>query len=261
MASITIKDMSVSYNRGKSFVLDKLNLDIKDGEFCVFLGPSGCGKSTAMHCIAGLLHPVSGEIRFGNEVMTLASGKGKDRAFVPPQERNIAMVFQEYALYPNMTVRENMSFALKTKKAPKDEIEKRVAYMAKLLSIEQLLDRRPAELSGGQRQREVLLLRHLQTECACVQRQLAARLFHIAGEDVDLRRAEEARHEFVGRMIVQITGRSLLHDMSVLHQHDVIRHGHSLGLVMGYVDKCCTDSLVDLGKLGSHGRTELCVKV
>lgn len=156
MASITIKDMSVSYNRGKSFVLDKLNLDIKDGEFCVFLGPSGCGKSTAMHCIAGLLHPVSGEIRFGNEVMTLASGKGKDRAFVPPQERNIAMVFQEYALYPNMTVRENMSFALKTKKAPKDEIEKRVAYMAKLLSIEQLLDRRPAELSGGQRQRVAL---------------------------------------------------------------------------------------------------------
>ena len=116
MASISIQDMSVSYNRGKSFVLDKLNLGVKDGEFCVFLGPSGCGKSTAMHCIAGLLHPVSGEIRFGNEVMTLASGKGKDRVFVPPQERNIAMVFQEYALYPNMTVRENMSFALKTKK-------------------------------------------------------------------------------------------------------------------------------------------------
>ena len=129
MASITIKDMSVSYNKGKSYVLDKLNLDIKDGEFCVFLGPSGCGKSTAMHCIAGLLHPVSGEIRFGNEVMTSASGKGKDKTFVPPQERNIAMVFQEYALYPNMTVRENMSFALKTKKAPKDEIEKRVGYM------------------------------------------------------------------------------------------------------------------------------------
>ncbi len=156
MASITIKDMSVSYNKGKSYVLDKLNLDIKDGEFCVFLGPSGCGKSTAMHCIAGLLHPMNGEIRFGDEVMTSASGKGKDKTFVPPQERNIAMVFQEYALYPNMTVRENMSFALKTKKAPKEEIEKRVDYMAKMLSIEQLLDRRPAELSGGQRQRVAL---------------------------------------------------------------------------------------------------------
>ena len=156
MASITIKDMSVSYNKGKSFVLDNLSLDIKDGEFCVFLGPSGCGKSTAMHCIAGLLHPVSGEIRFGDEVMTSANGKGKDKTFVPPQERNIAMVFQEYALYPNMTVRENMSFALKTKKVAKEEIDKRVDYMAKMLSIEQLMDRRPAELSGGQRQRVAL---------------------------------------------------------------------------------------------------------
>lgn len=156
MASISIKDLSVTYNKGKSYVLDKLNLEIKDGEFCVFLGPSGCGKSTAMHCIAGLLHPVSGEIRFGDEVMTSADGKGKNKTLVPPQERNIAMVFQEYALYPNMTVRENMSFALKTKKAPKDEIEKRVNYMAKMLSIEQLLDRRPAELSGGQRQRVAL---------------------------------------------------------------------------------------------------------
>ena len=119
MASIHIKDMSVSYNRGKSYVLDKLNLDVKDGEFCVFLGPSGCGKSTAMHCIAVLLHPAQGEIRFGDEVMTRAREHGKDKTFVPPQERNIAMVFQEYALYPNMTVRENMSFALKTKKAPK----------------------------------------------------------------------------------------------------------------------------------------------
>lgn len=156
MASIIIKDMSVSYNKGKSYVLDKLNLDIKDGEFCVFLGPSGCGKSTAMHCIAGLLHPVSGEIRFGDEVMTSKEAKGKAKTFVPPQERNIAMVFQEYALYPNMTVRENMSFALKTKKAPKNEIEKRVNYMASMLSIEPLLERRPAELSGGQRQRVAL---------------------------------------------------------------------------------------------------------
>lgn len=156
MAAITIRDMCVSYNKGKSYVLDNLNLDIRDGEFCVFLGPSGCGKSTAMHCIAGLLHPVSGEIRFGEEVMTAAKGKGKDKTFVPPQERNIAMVFQEYALYPNMTVRENMSFALKTKKVAKEEIEKRVNYMAQMLSIEQLMDRRPAELSGGQRQRVAL---------------------------------------------------------------------------------------------------------
>ncbi len=156
MASITIKDLTISYNKGKSFVLDKLSLDIKDGEFCVFLGPSGCGKSTAMYSIAGLLHPYGGEIYFGDELMTAIDEKGKDKVFVPPQERNIAMVFQEYALYPNMTVRENMSFALKTKKAPKEEIDKRVDYMAKMLSIEQLLERRPAELSGGQRQRVAL---------------------------------------------------------------------------------------------------------
>ena len=156
MASISIKDLSVTYNRGKSYVLDKLNLEVKDGEFCVFLGPSGCGKSTAMHCIAGLLEPASGEIYFGDKVMTASDGKRKNRTMIPPQERNIAMVFQEYALYPNMTVRENMSFALKTKKAPKEEIDKRVNYMAQMLSIEQLLDRRPAELSGGQRQRVAL---------------------------------------------------------------------------------------------------------
>ena len=156
MASITIKDLNVSYNKGKTLILDNFNLEIKDGEFCVFLGPSGCGKSTAMHCIAGLLEPLSGEVRFGDEVMTLADGGKKSKRFVPPQERNIAMVFQEYALYPNMTVRENMSFALKTKKAPKEEIDKRVDYMAKMLSIENLLDRRPAQLSGGQRQRVAL---------------------------------------------------------------------------------------------------------
>ncbi len=154
MAAITIKDMSVSYNKGKTKVLDRLNLTIKDGEFCVFLGPSGCGKSTAMYCIAGLLEPVEGTVHFGDELMT--SVEGKKKMLVPPQERNIAMVFQEYALYPNMSVRKNMSFALETKKAPKEEIDKRVDYMAKMLSIENLLDRRPAELSGGQRQRVAL---------------------------------------------------------------------------------------------------------
>ena len=152
MASITIKDMSVTYTKGKSYVLDSMNLKVKDGEFCVFLGPSGCGKSTAMHCIAGLLQPAKGQILFDETVMT--SGNRKD--FVPPQERNIAMVFQEYALYPNMSVRKNMSFALETKKAPKEEIARRVDYMAKMLSIDPLLDRRPAELSGGQRQRVAL---------------------------------------------------------------------------------------------------------
>lgn len=152
MAAIEIKDLSLSYNKGKSYVLENLSLKVKDGEFCVFLGPSGCGKSTAMQCIAGLLHPDKGEVYIGGQLVT---GTGKNQ-FVPPQERNIAMVFQEYALYPNMTVRKNMSFALETKKAPKQEIANRVDKMAKMLSIEHLLDRKPAELSGGQRQRVAL---------------------------------------------------------------------------------------------------------
>ena len=152
MASITIKDMSVSYNKGKSYVLDNLSLTVQDGEFCVFLGPSGCGKTTAMHCIAGLLKPQSGEISFGDKLVT-APQLG---VFEQPQERNIAMVFQEYALYPNMTVRKNMAFALETKKTPKEEINRRVTEMAEMLSITPLLDRRPAQLSGGQRQRVAL---------------------------------------------------------------------------------------------------------
>ena len=125
MASITMKDICVSYNKGKTFALKNLSLQVKDGEFCVFLGPSGCGKSTAMHCIAGLLKPESGEVYINKEMVT---GPG---AFVPPQERNIAMVFQEYALYPNMTVRKNMSFALETRKAPKEEIARKVMHRLK----------------------------------------------------------------------------------------------------------------------------------
>ena len=100
MASIHIKDMSVSYNRGKSYVLDKLNLDVKDGEFCVFLGPSGCGKSTAMHCIAWLLHPAHGEIRFGDEVMTRAGEHGKDKTFVPPRSAISPWYFRNMPCIP-----------------------------------------------------------------------------------------------------------------------------------------------------------------
>ena len=166
MAAITIKNMDVTYNKGKSYVIKDMNLEIKDGEFCVFLGPSGCGKSTAMYCIAGLLHPVHGEICFGNEAMNQLDERGKEKKFVPPQERNIAMVFQEYALYPNMTVRKNMSFALETKKAPKEEIEKRVNSMSAMLGLDELLDRKPAQLSGGQRQRVALRyeLKKIQTQ-------------------------------------------------------------------------------------------------
>ena len=152
MASITMKNVSVTYDKGKTRALKDLSLEVKDGEFCVFLGPSGCGKSTAMHSIAGLLKPDNGEIYINDELVTAMEKK----VFVQPQQRNIAMVFQEYALYPNMTVRKNMSFALATKKEKKEVIEEKVEKMAKMLSIDHLLDRKPAELSGGQRQRVAL---------------------------------------------------------------------------------------------------------
>lgn len=152
MPSVSVRNLTVAYNKGKTLALDKLNLDIKDGEFCVFLGPSGCGKTTALLCIAGLLMPTSGSIKIGDEVVLSEDRK----TFVRPQERNIAMVFQEYALYPSMTVRGNMSFALENKKYPKHVVEEKVNTVAGMLGIEQLLDRKPAQLSGGQRQRVAL---------------------------------------------------------------------------------------------------------
>src|SRR5918994_5023516 len=120
-----------------------MDLEIKDGEFVILVGPSGCGKSTARRMIAGLEDISEGEMRIGDEVVN-------DRA---PKDRDIAMVFQNYALYPHMTVRDNMGFALKLAKVDKSEIDTKVTDAAKILDLEQHLDRKPANLSGGQRQR------------------------------------------------------------------------------------------------------------
>lgn len=152
MPPVIVKNMSVVYDKGRTIALDKLNLEIKDGEFCVFLGPSGCGKTTALMCIAGLIVPTSGSVNIGEELVTSIEAN----TFVRPQDRNIAMVFQEYALYPNMTVRGNMSFALENRKQSKQDIDEKITEIASMLGIEQLLDRKPAELSGGQRQRVAL---------------------------------------------------------------------------------------------------------
>jgi multiple sugar transport system ATP-binding protein len=127
-------------------VLKGINLEIKDKEFMVLVGPSGCGKSTCLNIIAGLEYVTDGKVIFDDVDVT----------YVPPKERRIAMVFQSYALYPHMNVRENMGFALKLSKMNKREIKKRVEEAAKLLGISQLLDRKPGELSGGQRQRVAL---------------------------------------------------------------------------------------------------------
>ena len=139
--SVEIKNLDLNFGAVK--VLKNLNLGIAEGEFLVLLGSSGCGKSTLLNCIAGLLEVSDGQIFI----------KGKNVTWEEPSDRGIGMVFQSYALYPQMTVRGNLSFGLKNAKVPKAEIEKRVARAADVLQIEALLDRKPGALSGGQRQR------------------------------------------------------------------------------------------------------------
>ena len=142
MANLIIKDLSKSYNKEVK-VLDKISLEVKDREFCVLLGPSGCGKSTMLRLIAGLDSQDNGSILIGD----------KEVSHLTPKERNIAMVFQSYALYPHMNVFENMSFSLKMRKTTEAEIERKVLDAARMLDIADLLERKPRELSGGQRQR------------------------------------------------------------------------------------------------------------
>jgi len=142
MAEIQLEHITKRYDDGFEAVKD-LNLEIADGEFMILVGPSGCGKSTALRMIAGLEDITGGELKIGGQVVN-------DRT---PKDRDIAMVFQNYALYPHMTVRENMGFALKLAGAPKAEIDKKVSEAAHILDLEPHLDRKPANLSGGQRQR------------------------------------------------------------------------------------------------------------
>src|SRR6201999_4452098 len=142
MAGVVLKDVVKVYDGGVK-VVDRFNLDIADREFVVLVGPSGCGKSTTLRMIAGLEEVSAGEISVDGEVVN----------DVPPKDRDMAMVFQNYALYPHMTVFENMSFGLRLRRYPKDEIARRVKEAARILDISELLERKPRQLSGGQRQR------------------------------------------------------------------------------------------------------------
>ena len=141
MSALSIRNVKKRF--GPVAVLKGINIDVEDGEFLILVGPSGCGKSTLLNMIAGLDTISSGEIAIGGRVVNDLS----------PKDRDIAMVFQSYALYPNMTVRNNISFGLKIRKIPKEKQEETVSRVAKLLQIEALLDRMPSQLSGGQRQR------------------------------------------------------------------------------------------------------------
>ncbi len=146
MAQVSLRNISKSFDGGNTFAINGLNLGIENKEFCVLVGPSGCGKSTTLRMIAGLEDPTSGDLYIGDRQVNN----------IPPKDRNIAMVFQNYALYPHMTVYENMAFGLKLRKYPASEIETRVKEAAGILGLEKLLKRKPRELSGGQRQRVAL---------------------------------------------------------------------------------------------------------
>ena len=142
MASLSLQHIYKRYPNGFEAVKD-FNLEIEDKEFIIFVGPSGCGKSTTLRMVAGLEEISDGTLKIGDKVMN----------DVEPKDRDIAMVFQNYALYPHMTVYDNMAFGLKLRKVPKDQIDKQVREAAKILDLEKLLDRKPKALSGGQRQR------------------------------------------------------------------------------------------------------------
>ena len=145
MAGITLKNITKRYPDGTVAVND-VNLEINNKEFIILVGPSGCGKSTTLRMIAGLEEITAGELTIGDRVVNN----------VAPKDRNIAMVFQSYALYPHMSVYKNMAFGLELRKMPKDEIDRRVREAARILDIEHLLKRKPKALSGGQRQRVAL---------------------------------------------------------------------------------------------------------
>jgi multiple sugar transport system ATP-binding protein len=144
MATVTFDHVYKRY--GDVTAVSDLNLEIGDGEFMVLVGPSGCGKTTSLRMIAGLEEISEGQLRIGDKVVN----------DVAPKDRDIAMVFQSYALYPHMSVRDNLAFGLKLRKVPKSDIEKRISEAAGILQLEKLLDRKPKELSGGQRQRVAL---------------------------------------------------------------------------------------------------------
>src|SRR5512144_668536 len=153
MAQVVLKDLNKKYD--EVHAVKDVNLTIRDKEFMVFVGPSGCGKTTTLRMVAGLEEITAGEISIGDRVVN----------DLPPKDRDIAMVFQNYALYPHMSVYDNMAFGLKMRKFPKPEIAKRVQEAAEILGIQELLKRKPRQLSGGQRQRVAVgraIVRHPQ---------------------------------------------------------------------------------------------------
>jgi multiple sugar transport system ATP-binding protein len=196
VGSLKLDDINKSF--GKVDVLRDIDLDVKDGELVIFVGPSGCGKSTLLRIVAGLEDPTSGSVRID----------GSDVTAVPPAKRGIAMVFQTYALYPHLTVRDNMGLGLKQAGTPADEIRDRVGVATRMLSLGGYLERRPAELSGGQRQRvaigraivrkpklflfdeplsnlDAALRVHMRLEIARLHRELKATMIYVTHDQIE----------------------------------------------------------------------------
>src|SRR5207302_2988285 len=146
MASVILRNLTKTFDGAARPALRELSVEVRDGELLVLLGPSGCGKTTALRCISGLDEATEGEIHIGE----------RDVTRLPPAERDVAMVFQNYALYPHLTVRQNIAFALEMRRVPGREILRRVAEASDRLGLGELLERRPAQLSSGQRQRAAL---------------------------------------------------------------------------------------------------------
>jgi multiple sugar transport system ATP-binding protein len=197
LSRVSFRDLTKLYDKGVVAV-DHVTFEVANKEFFVLVGPSGCGKSTTLRLVAGLEEPTSGEIYIGDRMVNN----------VEPRDRDIAMVFQNYALYPHMSVKENMAFALKLRKVPKDEVRKRVDEAARILGISDLLARKPAALSGGQRQRVAVgraIVRHpkvflfdeplsnldaklrvgMRTELARIHRQLETTVFYVTHDQVE----------------------------------------------------------------------------
>jgi len=194
--------------RGQVMALRDVDLAVGEGELFVLLGPSGCGKSTVLNLAAGLVKPTSGEIRFGDRVVASRDRK----VFVPPPERNVAMVFQSYALYPHLDVFENIAFPLRVAGSKKPEIDQVVTDAARTLGIGDLLRVRPAELSGGQRQRVAIARALVNNPSILLADEPTGALDTATGNDI---MALIARLHEQGNTIVLVT-----------HEHDIAMHAH-----------------------------------
>jgi multiple sugar transport system ATP-binding protein len=214
VAAVELARVVKSYD-GRHDVIHGIDLEVREGEFVVFVGPSGCGKSTLLRMIAGLESITSGEIRIGGAVVNA----------LPPRQRDIAMVFQDYALYPHKTLYENMAFGLRLRKTPAAEIERRVREAARLLKIEHLLERRPAALSGGQRQRVAI--------GRAIVRQPRVFLFDEPLSNLDAQLRNEMRseikrlHQRLGATIIYVT-HDQVEAMTLADRIAVLSAGHRM---------------------------------